>query len=386
MIQLHQQLEHKLKLPVVFTQSGTVYVLDAFGKNAEVLAAGRRSTSKFLRRREKTPERRQLSIKLSLRYPDVPLEAANSCLGKIGSIATKVQAIHIVIETGVSAPDWARLERYITALMSNMQNKYKIPSGITIDGVFARPGRRHVDWLAKHRIVARYVLGPALGYAGNLDGKTSKVLKAMSDEGLRVPVLFYWSGQDGVEVKEVLSRALRLNKFAGVGILPCFLSPRFDSQTSHNHGDSEGFSDVVGSLYADRLLCEHLDEPIGDIEQRLAGAPGANCVRGLITEDGELLSFRHFPFAANHRSVKSSRSPASQLNVPMCERCRRCAWRHICGGVDAAPPGLRQQHKIIADAWCQHRRILMRRITAECLEIREHLNQFKGRLPRSAKK
>jgi hypothetical protein len=254
-----------------------------------------------------------------------------------------------------------------------------------------RPNRYYIDWLTRQRIVVRYVLGPALGYAGDIDSRTAKILKAMSDEGLRVPVLFYWSGESASAVRDVLRRALRLNKFAGVGILPCFLSPRFDCRTMNNHNNSNGFPRIVSRLYSDRMLCEHLEEPISDIEHRLAGSTAAHCVRGLITEQGDLMSFRHFPSAAKNRLNGKSlcqaptRALAEQLNAPMCSRCRRCAWRHICGGVDAAPRSFKRQYQIAADAWCQHRKILMQRIIGECLEIREQLHQIKDQPPKSAK-
>jgi hypothetical protein len=105
----------------------------------------------------------------------------------------------------------------------------------------------------------------------------------------------------------------------------------------------------------------------------LAVSPGAKSIRALITEKGGLLQFRRFPFAA------------SKNTVLLYGRCKRCAWRQICGGIDVSPPGLRKQFKIAADAWCEYRKIFMRRIVGECLEIREHIHRIKGGLLKGAK-
>jgi hypothetical protein len=369
-----------------------VYVLDAFGTNARVFAAGRKGTAELLHGGEKNRKKRQVSIKLLLRYPEVSTAAIHAAVEKIGAGAAGIQSVHITIDAGPSSPNWFRLEKFVTAIISNIRSKSPTPIAVLIDGAFTRPGRHHIDWLTRQRITIRYVLGPALGYACNIDGRTTKTLKAMSDEGLRVLVLFYWSGQRAAAVKNVLKRALLLNKFAGVGILPCFLSPRFDRRTTHNLSDSQDFSQVVSRLYADRMLCEHLEEPISDIEHRLAGSSAALCVHGLITEQGDLLSFRHFPFAAKNRLNGNSHyaarpgASAKQLNAPMCSRCRRCAWRHICGGIDTSPHRLTLQYKIAADSWCQHRKALMHRVIGECLEIREQLHQVKNLLPKDATK
>jgi hypothetical protein len=204
----------------------------------------------------------------------------------------------------------------------------------------------------------------------------------MSGYGLRVPLLYYWSGEACEGVANVLKKALRLNKLAGIGVLPCFLSPRFDGRTIGANPDLKGFSKVVGFLYADRLLSEYLEEPVSDIESRLAVSPNAKSVRALITEKGDLLQFRRFPFAAVSWLVREN---MDSRPVPLYGRCRRCAWRQICGGVDVSPLGFRKQFKIAADAWCEYRKIFMRRIVGECLEIREHIHRIKGGLLKGAR-
>jgi hypothetical protein len=236
-----------------------------------------------------------------------------------------------------------------------------------------------MDWLAERRIPARFVLGPALGYPSELKKDTAKALTAMSEHGLRAPVLFYWSGQSCTVVAGLLKKALRLNKLAGVGILPHFLSPRFDCKTIPIDAALKKFAEVLAFLYADRQLSEFLEEPVSDIEERLTDSPRARCVRALVTESGGLLAFRRFPFAAGGRLSKKS-----QFKVAMCGRCGRCAWKHICGGIDRSPAEFRRQHRIIADAWCLHQKILMRRVIGECLEIREQLSRIKDNLLKDA--
>jgi hypothetical protein len=372
MMQLQQRLEGELRLPVVVSQSGKAYVLDKFCKQVDVLESGT-VTPAFSP--GKTPAAsRGLSIKLFWRYPEVPVSAAKEVLGRIKAGTTKLRNIHIIIDTGPAVADWAGLQR-ITSAILDIQSKSKIPTRITIDGAFECPDEHYVDWLTKQRIVARYILGPALGYAGDIDNKAAKTLEAMSGYGLRVPLLFYWSGEAYEGVANVLKKALRLNKLAGVGVLPYFLSPRFDCRTMGASTDLKGFSKVVGFLYADRLLSEYLEEPVSDIESRLAVSPNAKSVRVLITEKGGLLQFRRFPFAAAGKNTP----------VPLYGRCRRCAWRQICGGVDVSPTGFSKQFKIAADAWCEYRKTFMRRIVGECLEIREHIHRIKGGLLKGVK-
>ena len=70
-----------------------------------------------------------------------------------------------------------------------------------------------MDWLIMRRILTRFVLGPSLGYPADLKGNNARALSAMSEYGLRIPVLFYWSGQDAVEAAGLLKKELRLKKY-----------------------------------------------------------------------------------------------------------------------------------------------------------------------------
>jgi len=363
---LQQQVERKLRLPVVVSQSGTAYVLDKFCKQADILKS-EMVTPVFNTAKVPAPLR-GLSIKLFWRYPEVPVLAAKEALERFKQGATKLRNIHIIIDTGPALADWAGLRQAASAILDS-QRKSRIPARITIDGAFECPDERQVDWLTRQRIVVRYVLGSALGYAGDIDDKAAKTIETMSGYGLCVPLLFYWSGEGREGVAGVLKKALRLNKLAGIGVLPCFLSARFDGRTI----DLKGFSEVVSFLYADRLLSEYLEEPVSDVESRLAVSPSNKSVRALISEKGGLSQFRRFPFAA------------SQNSASLYGRCRRCAWRQICGGVDVSPPGVRKQFKIAADAWCEYRKTFMRRIVGECLEIRENINKIKGGLLKGEK-
>jgi hypothetical protein len=375
MMRLQQQFERKLRLPVVVSQSGTAYVLDASCGQVEVLAS---DTASPALNRVKIPARRRRAVALKMfwRYPEVPVSTAQAILEKISDGESKPQSIHIIIDTGATVADWPVLTQVISAV-SNIPAKAKIPTKITIDGIFTCPDERQTDWLIKQKIVVRYILGPALGYAGDLDAATAKTIEEMANQGLRIPLLFYWSGQSGSVTAEMLSKALRLNKLAGIGILPYFLSPRFDRTTPAISCDSNGFSEVVSFLYTDRFLNEYLEEPVSDIEGHLAGAPGVRSVGILMTKDATLFPFRRFPFAANHKNTTKK--------LLLYQRCRKCVWRQVCGGIDASPSGYRKQYKIAANAWCAYRKSFMRRIVGECLDIREHLHKIEGRLMKEDK-
>jgi len=368
-MKLQQQFEDKLRLPVVVSQSGTAYVLDSSCVQAEVLKDDAVSRELYKRRGTKMSP----AVRLFLRYPEVPVAAAKAVVEKISSDAMKPQSIHIIIDTGIAPVAWPALKQMTTTIL-NIPLNFKIPARITIYGVFTCPDENEVNWLTSRRIFSRYILGPALGYAADLDAQAAKSIEEMANQGLRVPLLYYWSGQGHREVAEVLNKALRLNKLAGVGILPYFLSPRFNHTTAASDSDLKSFSELVGFLYADRFLSEYLEEPVSDIEARLAGLPGAHSFDAIITEDNGLLPFRRFSFAAADKKV-----------APLYGQCKRCVWRGVCGGIDSTPPAFRNQYKIIADAWCSYRKHFIRQFVRESLEIREHLGKIEDRIVKEAK-
>jgi hypothetical protein len=380
-LSLQEEYEGKLKLPVVTTRTGTTFVLDPFGEDARILAK-RKSVSRpdFSRaelsaksRRMASRNHRVLAMRLFAQYADVSAESADAAIRKLASAGDRQKSVHITIETGPTPIDWGRLQKYAGSILSSFA-KSKIRAGMTIEGVFNRPGSRIMGWLASQRVIVRFILGSELDYPVDLKSENAKVLSAMSQYGLRVPVLYYWSGQGGIEIAGVLKKALLLNKLAGVGVLPYYLSPRFDCRTRPVGRELEGFSDVITFLHTDRLLSEFLDEPVSDIEARLGNWLGARCARAIITKSAEMLFFRRFPFAAGKSRFKTAISG----------RCKKCVWKQICGGIDRSPAAFRRQHKIIADAWCLNQKILMRRVIAECLEIRERLSQIKDNLLKDA--
>ena len=375
-----EELEKKLKLPVVVARSGKVYVLDALGRDVRVFTTDADLTADDFRNqgRVKKPRNRYFPyIQLFMRYPEVSVPTAEKALKKLTAKVTDLRGVHITVDTGPCAEDWEKLRQVAFVLLSGLA-KSKILASMTIDGVFSRPRRSQMDWLSGKRIVTRYVFGSSLGHADEIEAETAKTFEAISGYGLRMPVLFYWSGQNKTAVAELLKKALRLNKLAGVSILPQYLSPRFDCGTMLSGRDFKTFSEVLGFLHADRLLCEYLDDTSSDIEERLADSPLSHCSLGVITEAAKVLPFRRFPFAASTAVLNNL------FKARMYDRCKRCSWRRICGGVDCSPSAFRQQHKIVADAWCANRKIFMQRIVLECLAIREQLNQFKDRLLKDA--
>jgi hypothetical protein len=387
-----QQLESKLKLPVVVTRAGTTFVLDLHGRGARILPAGlvsrprrlagfakpRADASLLSPSTKSARKRRILPLRLFLQYPEVSAKSAKAAVKRLAAISNKLKAVHISIETGPVPPDWGKLQKFVSMLLDSL-GKYKIPAALTIEGAFRRPEVKIMDWLGRQNITTRFILGPASGFPAELDGDAAEALATMSEYGMRTPVLFYWSGQSAAEVAGVLKNALCLNKLAGVGILPYFLSHRFNCKIPLNNDAAGGFLKVIESLYADRQLSEFLEEPISDIEERLMGSQRASCANTLITKSGRLLAFRRFPFAAALPRTKKSR-----FRTPLAGCCKQCAWRCICGGVDKAPAALGPQHKAVIETWCLYRKNFMRRIAVESLDIRQQLNQIKGSLLRNA--
>jgi hypothetical protein len=368
-IMLQEKLENKLKLPVVITRTKKVFVLDSFGKNIKVVSARGASKASYSGLRGKILHRNHQNapIRLILKYPEVSVRAADKAIKELEPNTTKKRLIHITIDTGPLPFDWDRIEQFVTGLLDR-QNNSKIVPVITIEGVLSRPNRRQMNRLVQKGIISRFVLGPALGYSEGLEGDNAGAVKAMSDNGLRVPVLFYWGGENKTIVARQFRKALRLNKLSGISILPYYQSPRFECKGQLLAPYLNNFTEVLSFLYNDRLLSEFLDEPIGDVERRLSNSPISRGIQYIVTRGGGLMRFRRFPFAGG------------AVETAMYGPCKRCAWRYICGGVDSSTQVPGRQYKMIADAWCSCRLSLMRRIAGECLEIREHLYKNKNQL------
>jgi len=379
-----QELEDKLKAPVVISKSGKAYVVDLPGGDARilpenwVLKPGRLTGLGIARGKKPAQKRYPVTIRLFLRYPEISFKSADKAIKRLAAFAKKPVSVHVIIETGKNPPEWNRLQKFTSRIFNSLV-ELKVRAAIIIEGVFSRPDKQIMNWLVMRRILTRFILGPDLGYPADLKGDNARALSAMSEYGLKIPVLFYWSGQNAIEVSELLKKALRLNKLAGAGILPYFLSPRFDCRIGFNGADLNGFSDVLAFLYADRQLAEFIEEPVSEIEQRLAGPVQSHFINALITKSGDLRGFRRFPFAAGRISIGKL-----QIKVPMSGRCERCAWKRICDGVDRSPEASGRQHKIAAEAWCLNQKNLMRRVIGECLDIREYLDKIKNNVLKDA--
>jgi hypothetical protein len=379
-----QELEDKLKAPVVVSKTDTAYVVDLPGVDVQVLSRADLSKPKRLTGLDKgqgkkpAQKRYPVTVRLFLRYPEIPLKSVNKVIKRLAGQAKKPVSVHVIIETGVSPPEWNRLQKFASGIFDSLL-KLKVRAAIIIEGVFSRPDKQIMNWLVMRRILTRFILGPSLGYPADLTGDNARAISAMSEYGLRIPVLFYWSGQSAVEVAGLLKKALRLNKLAGVGILPHYLSSRFDCQNHFDGDDLNGFSDVLAFLYADRQLAEFIEEPVSEVEQRLAGSAQSRFINAIMTKSGNLLGFRRFPFAAGRISTGKL-----QLKVPMSWRCERCVWKRLCGGIDRLSAASRWQHEIAGQAWCLNQKKLMRRVVGECLEIREYLDKIKNNVLKDA--
>jgi hypothetical protein len=382
--QRSQELEDKLRMPVVVSKSGTAYVVDLPGGDARVLSRADLLNPKRLaglnkgQGKRSAQKRYPVTVRLFLRYPGISFKSVDKVIRRLARLPRKLVSIHVIIETGISPPDWKRLQKFATGIF-DLLVKLKIRSGIIIEGVFSRPDKRIMDWLVMRRILTRFVLGPSLGYPADLKGDNAKALSAMSEYGLRIPVLFYWSGQDAGEVAGLLKKALRLNKLGGAGILPHYVSPRFDCRNHNDCINLNDFSDMLAFLYADKQLAEFIEEPVSEIEQRLAGPVHSRYINAIVTKSGEILGFRRFAFAAGRISTEKL-----QLKVPMSGRCERCVWKRLCGGVDRLNAGTGRLQKSVTESWCLHQKKLMRRVTGECLDLREYLDKIKNKVLKDA--
>ncbi len=379
-----QELEDKLRMPVVISKSGTAYAVDLPGGDVRVLSRDDlirpRRLAGLNQGQGKKPARKRypVTVRLFLRYPGIPLKSVKKVIKRFAGPAKKPVSVHVIIETGKNPPDWNRLQKFAAGIF-DLLVKLKIRSGIIIEGVFSRPDKRIMNWLVMRRILIRFILGPSLGYPAALKGDNARALSAMSEYGLRLPVLFYWSGQSADVVADVLKKALRLNKLGGVGILPHYVSPQFDCQNGLNGDGLNGFSEMLASLYADRQLGEFIEEPVSEVEQRLAGSAYSSYINAIINKSGGILGFRRFPFAAGR--ISTGKLP---LTVPMSGKCERCVWKRLCGGVDRLNADAGRLQKSVTEAWCLNQKKLMRRVTGECLDLREYLDKIKNKVLKDA--
>ncbi|MBN2020673.1 MAG: hypothetical protein JW749_10675 [Sedimentisphaerales bacterium] len=373
---LEQGLEDNLGLPVVVTKAGTTFVIEAKGRDAKVFTEGNMDCL-LAGLNKKRGARRNVPVRIHLRYPEIPAASARMALRRIESAAAdKPEAggrryVQMNIDGGPRVFEWEGLRKYVEEVFSGFDRK-KTVAGLAIDGEFSQPDEKQKDWLARNRIKVRYVFGPALGYAGESNGDAKGILRTMSEYGLRAPVLFYWAGERKEVVAEVLRSALRHNKLSGIGILPYFFSPRFNCYADIPSDGVNGFGDVVEFLLEDRMLGDYLDEPISYIEERLAGTANSQCMKYSVNAEGALLPFRRFAFTPGEHGIT------------MYGRCRDCVWKHICGGIDSSPRENKRQYKVIAEAWCVFQKTFMRRIARECLEIREYMHKHNGKMPEAA--
>jgi hypothetical protein len=401
-----RELEYRLGLPVVTIQPGTIAILDKFARHAEFLNEEEASkllglapaqmggqaradvdlllqNTKLSQYRSQRRKKKNLSLRLYLRYSNSSASVAVTTIEKITSATTKIQKIEIIIDTGPYPFDWDHVLKFIADLWRLRGKSQRIPTNIIIDGAFSCPDRHHMKGLVEMRAVFRYVLGSGLGYSGDLNGNDARKLVMMSDYGLRVPVLFYWSGEDHVVVEQLLKKALKLNKLSGVSVLPYFLSPYFDCRTMTLDVDGRAFSNVVNGLYGDRLLSEFLDEPISNLENRISDCFTTSYVCALIRDTGERIPFKVFPFATNgydgriRKDTEFLELLTRPRTLPIYKRCRSCVWRHICGGVDKSPRTLRTEHKMATDVWCTCQKTFLQHIVSECLRIRDRISKYK---------
>jgi len=296
---------------------------------------------------------------------------------RIGSVANNLSKMQIIIDFGPGLFPWEKAVDVIQALRG--VDVPKIPKQVIIDGSFSCPSEATMDFLVQQDVILRYVLGAALGYSGNLGKQEKEVLRTTSNYGLRVPVLFYWAGEDLLIVREILDEALSLNRASGISILPAFLSPHCDPEDLDGRIKAGGFDSVISYFYSDSSLSEFLDEPLVDIEERLSDSDRMNRLCVVIDSRGQIKPFRTFPFAiqrnddVTYDSKKSLELLSHPARVPMWSRCKRCVWKHVCGGIDTFSGIHRRYQKGLFDIWCQYRQTYLRRIIRECLVIREHL-------------
>jgi hypothetical protein len=396
---LEKRLEKKLKLPVVTIEERKIAVLEKFVKEVELLDVSEAEalvdsrfenemseltlTSDIKQRIASLSSRtyrgkvRRLNLKLYLCSCHLSGNAVLEAIRRIGSAANNLSKIQIIVDFGPGLFPWNKIVDIVQALHG--VDGLKIPKQIIVDGSFSCPGEATMDFLVQQGVILRYVLGAALGYSGHLGKQEKEFLKTTSNYGLRMPVLFYWAGEDLLIVKEILEEALSLNRASGISILPAFLSPHCDPEDLDGRIKAGGFDSVVSYFYSDSSLSEFLDEPLIDIEERLSDSDHVDRLCAVIDGRGQIRPFRIFPFAiqrngdVTYDSKKSLELLSHPARVPMWSRCKRCVWKHVCGGVDTFSGVHERYHKGLFDIWCQYRQTYLRQILRECLIIREHL-------------
>lgn len=398
---IEKELENKLGLPVVSMQSGTIAVLDKLASRAEMLnkqdalklldysfgkkeksEAGPNISQNIIKlRQKKRNNKKKVNIKLYFCCLHITSKDAAMAIRKIASGVSNISKIQIFIDAGPGFFEWDRVLKLVENLY-HVRGESVIATNIFIDASFSCPNKEHMDFLIKHKVILRYVLGSSLGYSENLYGKDAKALSTVSDYGLRVPVLFYWSGEKTEIVERILRRALELNRLSGIGLLPYFLHPHFDSNSFNNSVRGSAFLEMVNALYANHLFSEFMEEPICDLEDRMSDCNTNNHIRALITDKGRIVPFRTFPFAALYSNSRTSfkteeifRLFENPNQLTIYNRCRRCVWKYICGGLDSNRCAPVEQYKTIANIWCKYQKTFMRQIVNECLAIRNFMRE-----------
>jgi len=392
------ELERALGLPVAPLRSGQIAVLDRFAKHAEVLTE--LEAMELLQPCNVEKHKLGLSASENTTVPyrkaggkgrdgaSVSLYCRRSCLSGPESVmaikgmasdATNISRLRIFLDTGPDTFEWDSVIAWIKTFCSVNGDPHgaRITTNVFIDASFSCPSSDHMDFLVRHKVILRYILGSRLGYATGLDGREGGTLSRTCSYGLRVPVLYYWSGEDAESVANVLRNALVSNKLSGIGLLPYFMSPYFNPADDDGRIDGTGFLAALDGCYADHSLSEFMDEPFEDMEDRISHCGTRNHIHALVEGDGRILRFRAFPFTALLRHTPQSTSGAGAPNVfsshrqpRLYGRCRSCSWKHICGGLDSCSSVSREQYHSISSVWCSSRKAYLRRVASECLDLR----------------
>jgi len=391
---LGKRLEMKLKLPVVAIEERRFAVLEKtaqrveFLNNSEAVAlvdsrlenemSDTKQRIASLSNRTYRARTRRLNLKLYLCSCLLSGDTVIEAIKRIVSETNNLSKMQIIVDFGPDFFSWEKVVDVVQAL--RVVDGSKIPKQIVIDGSFSCPSEATMDFLSQQDVILRYVLGAALGYSGNLSIQQKETLKTTSNYGLRVPVLFYWAGEDPLLVKEILEEALILNAASGIIILPAFLSPHCNPEDLDGRIKAAGFDSVVSYLYSDNSLSEFIDEPLIDIEERLSDSDHINRLCAVIDDRGQIRPFRTFPFAiqrnddVTYDSKKSLELLSHPTRVPVWSQCKRCVWKYVCGGIDTFSGVHERYHKGLFEIWCQYRQTYLRKIIGDCIIICEHLS------------
>lgn len=274
------------------------------------------------------------------------------CILRLGEALSETRQFHIRLHWCAGLEPW-----WAWALAIHQHGCARIQevlddgnSGVTIEGPIG-PGysEKVLNGLVRSGVaVRRLIVNPV----EEITDAVLDDLRAVSREGLRVPVVFYVPPDARLDWEEVVGRTMEASQYSGYGLRPIQQHPHWGRGVRGTPVGAEAFLSALVGLYKAYPFYDDVFEPVNAVIARVD--PRNNTKRQLnliLDEQGNLGVYRKLPalrvavgtFAEvadrNKEELRSALLDAGDRIESAHPDCADCRWRRLCGGMDATPDG-----------------------------------------------